>query len=84
LKKEFEKKTWKPIPILFSGNTDCYQPAERTFELTRKMLQLCLKYRNPVAIITKNSVILRDIDILKPLAQLNLIHVIISLTTLNE
>ncbi len=84
LEMTFKKKSWKSVPILFSGNTDCYQPAEKKYELTRNMLKVCLSFRNPVAIITKNALVLRDIDILKQLAQLNLIHVIISLTTLNE
>ena len=84
LEKELNKKSWKPTPILFSGNTDCYQPAEREFELTRQMLQVCLKYRNPVAIITKNALILRDQDILGEMAKLGLVKVIMSVTTLNE
>jgi DNA repair photolyase len=84
LEKEFKKKNWKSVPVLFSGNTDCYQPAEKRFQLTRKMLLLCLKYQNPVTIITKNALILRDIEILEKLARLNLIHIIISITTLNE
>ncbi|AHM61475.1 radical SAM protein [Flammeovirgaceae bacterium 311] len=84
LEKAFASKSWKPAPISIAGNTDCYQPAERTFQLTRKMLQLCLKWGNPVGIITKNSLILRDLDILKPLAEEGLLHVYISLTTLQE
>ncbi|WP_341228060.1 PA0069 family radical SAM protein [uncultured Arcticibacterium sp.] len=84
LEKELQKKSWKVTPILFSGNTDCYQPAEKNFKLTRRMLEICLKYRNPVAIITKNALILRDIDILGQLSKLDLLHVIVSLTTLNE
>jgi DNA repair photolyase len=84
LEKQFQARSYKPVVIHFSGNTDCYQPAERTYQLTRQMLQLCLHYRNPVSIITKNALILRDLDILKPLAELNLISVAISITTLNE
>ncbi len=52
-------------PIVLSGNTDCYQPAERKFQLTRKLLHLFYRYRHPVTMITKNSLILRDLDILK-------------------
>jgi DNA repair photolyase len=84
LEKAFAAKGWQPASISLSGNTDCYQPAERTFQLTRKMLQLCLKWGNPVGIITKNSLILRDLDILEPLAAEGLVHVYISLTTLQE
>ena len=84
LEKEFNKKSWQAAPIMLSGNTDCYQPAERKFRITRKLLEVCLKYRNPVSIITKNALILRDKDILVQLAELKLIHVIVSLTSLNE
>jgi DNA repair photolyase len=58
LEKEFLSPKWVPASIALSGNTDCYQPAERRFELTRRMLEICLKYRNPVAIITKNALAL--------------------------
>ena len=75
---------WKPVPISLSGNTDCYQPAERKFQITRSLLEVFLKYKHPVSIITKNSLILRDLDILKELAKQNLVHVMISVTGLNE
>ena len=84
LEKQFQTRSYKPVVIHFSGNTDCYQPAERTYQLTRQMLALCLRYRNPVSIITKNALILRDLDILEPMAKLNLISVAISITTLTE
>lgn len=72
------------MPILVSGNTDCYQPVERKLEITRKLLQLFLDYRHPVNIITKNALVLRDLDILKPLAEQNLVSVAISIPTINE
>jgi DNA repair photolyase len=75
---------WEPVPISVSGNTDCYQPLERNYELTRGILKVFAHYRHPVGMISKNSLILRDIDILKDLAQDNLVHVYISITTLNE
>lgn len=84
LRETFEKKNWQPTPFMLSGNTDCYQPAERTFKITRQILEICLEYRHPVSIITKNSLILRDTDILQKLAELRLVHVSISLTTLNN
>lgn len=84
LEKTFQGKHWQPVPISFSGNTDCYQPAERQFKLTRQLLEICLKYCNPLNIITKNALILRDLDVLSELARLNLVHVYISITTLNE
>jgi DNA repair photolyase len=84
LEKTFNSSGWKPSAISLSGNTDCYQPAERKYQLTRQILEVCLRYGNPVGIITKNSLILRDLDILKKLAKEGLVHVYISLTTLNE
>ncbi len=84
LEKQFMAKSYKPDVIHLSGNTDCYQPAEREFQLTRQLLDLCLRYRHPVDIITKNALILRDVDLLSQMAALNLVNVYITLTTLNE
>ncbi|MEO0896882.1 MAG: PA0069 family radical SAM protein [Bacteroidota bacterium] len=84
LRKELKKPSWKPEPIMFSGNTDCYQPLERTYQLTRQCLEVFLEFRQPVSLITKNSLILRDMDLLKELASMNLVHVMISITSLNE
>ena len=79
-----KKKSWQAHPIVMSGNTDCYQPAEKRFEITRQCLNVFLKYKHPVAIITKNALVLRDLDILKALAKDNLISVSISITSLSE
>lgn len=84
LRKELQKKNWKVSPIMFSGNTDCYQPIERKLEITRNMLKVLLDFKHPIGIITKNSLIQRDIDILQEMAKLNLVHAVISITTLNE
>ncbi len=84
LEAEFRKKSWKPTAIMVSGNTDCYQPAERKFKITRGILEVALKFGNPLGMITKNQLILRDIDLLKQLAEKNLVHVMISITTLEE
>ena len=84
LEKTFSKKSWKPRPILLSGNTDCYQPIERDLEMTRKILLTCLKYKHPVAIITKNALIKRDLDILVQLAEHNLVSVTMSITGVDE
>lgn len=84
LEETFQQKNWKVSPIMLSGNTDCYQPCESTYEITRKLLEVCLKYRHPVGIITKNALINRDIDLLIELNKLNLVTVSISVTTLNE
>lgn len=84
LEEQLKKPSWKATPLMFAGNTDCYQPAEREFGITRQILEVLWQYRHPVGIITKNSLILRDLDILKQLASENLVHVSISVTTLDE
>lgn len=84
LEKHFGQKNWKPKPIMLSGNTDCYQPIEKEMQITRRVLQTCLKFKHPVAIVTKNSLITRDLDILQELAQHNLVHVMISITGTDE
>ncbi len=84
LRKFFEHKNWQPAPISLSGNTDCYQPIERRMRITRQLLEICLAYRNPVSIITKNALVLRDLDILQELAALDLVHVFCSITSLDE
>jgi DNA repair photolyase len=84
LAKQLESKNWQPKPIMLSGNTDCYQPIEAKKQITRKILEVLLRYKHPVSIITKNSLILRDLDLLKKLNDLNLVHVNISITTLDE
>lgn len=84
LEREITRPGWVVRPVVFSGNTDCYQPAERKFRITRSMLEVLLRYKHPAGIITKNKLILRDLDILTELQVDNLIQVHISLTTLNE
>ena len=84
LRKEFDKKSWQPQFVLMSGNTDCYQPCERKFGITRQMLEVFLDYRNPVGIITKNALALRDADLFSELAKLNLVSVTLSITTLDR
>src|SRR5688572_6030056 len=84
LEETLLSKSWRGEPISFSGNTDCYQPIERKMQLTRKCLEVMLRYRNPVGIISKNQLMLRDIDILQDLAKLRLVHVMLSVTSLNE
>jgi DNA repair photolyase len=84
LEQKLRQPNWEPKPIVLSGNTDCYQPAERKFRLTRAMLEVFLRYRHPVGIITKNSLILRDLDLYRELSQLNLVRIFLSITTLRE
>jgi DNA repair photolyase len=84
LEKELMSRAWKVAPVSLSGNTDCYQPIEKEFKLTRQILQVLLRFGNPVGIISKNSMVIRDIDILKDLAAERLIQVFISLTSLDN
>ncbi|HAP01841.1 MAG TPA: radical SAM protein [Bacteroidetes bacterium] len=84
LKEMISKKNWEVQPISLSGNTDCYQPAERKFRITRQLLEVLNQYRHPLGIITKNQLVLRDIDLLKELAADNLVMVMISITSLDE
>lgn len=84
LEKHFSSKKWEPAPLMVSGNTDCYQPIEKQLGITRKILQTCLKYKHPVGMITKNALILRDVDVLTELAKLNLVHVMVSITGTDE
>lgn len=74
---------WQAEPICLSGVTDCYQPAERRFRLTRGCLEVALEARQPVSLVTKNALILRDLDLLEELARRRLVHVSISITTLD-
>jgi DNA repair photolyase len=84
LESAFRDPKWIPQPVSFSGNTDCYQPVERKLKITREMLKICLQYKNPVGIITKNQLILRDLDILQELAKEDLVQVMISMNGIYE
>ena len=77
------KKSYQPEPIAVSGVTDCYQPAERQFELTRGLLRVALQSRQPIGIVTKNALIERDLDLLTEMANHNLVHSFVSVTTLD-
>jgi DNA repair photolyase len=83
--REFlSREAWVPEPIIFSGITDCYQPAERTFRLTRGCLEVASRCGQPLSIITKNALVLRDLDLLEPMAARRLVQVNLSITTLDE
>ncbi len=84
LRKKLRSKNWDPVPIMLAGNTDCYQPIEKELEITRQILEVLWEFRHPVGIITKNSLVLRDLDILKKMADAKLAKVSISITTLEE
>ena len=84
LESKLQSKNWKAETIVLSGNTDCYQPAEKKFKITRACLKIFAQYRHPVGIITKNALLLRDLDIIKELNKDGLIGVHVSVTSLSE
>lgn len=83
LRKELSTRRWKPQLIAMSGGTDCYQPVERKLRITRACLEVLAEARNPVAIITKNDLVTRDLDLLAKLNEHKAAAVFISLTTLD-
>jgi len=84
LEQAFRRPSWKGERVVFSGVTDCYQPLEAAWRLTRGCLQVCLDFRNPAAIITKSVLIRRDIDILKQLTREASVSVAISIPFLDD
>jgi DNA repair photolyase len=84
LRKELASRNWTPQLVALSGNTDCYQPVEKTKKLTRRCLEVFLEFRNPVVIITKNFLVTRDVDLLAELARYDCVGVTVSVTTLDH
>jgi len=84
LEAAFWKKSWSGANIVFSGNTDCYQPLEANYELTRKCLEVCAKFCNPVSIITKGVLIERDVELLAELAKVTSVHVTMSIAFFDD
>ena len=82
--REFlSRDAWRPEPITLCGVTDCYQPAERDYRLTRQCLEVARDCGQPLSIITKNALVLRDLDLLHDMAARSLVHVNLSITTLD-
>ena len=79
LRAAFGKKTWKKEGVVFSGVTDCYQPLEASYRLTRRCLEVCVEFANPAGIITKSALIERDVDVLGALARVADVHVTVSI-----
>ncbi|MBX3436665.1 MAG: PA0069 family radical SAM protein [Planctomycetaceae bacterium] len=77
------RDAWQPEPIIFCGVTDCYQPAERQYRLTRQCFEIANACSQPISIITKNALVLRDLPVLAKMAARNLIQVNVSITTLD-
>src|SRR5204863_3671099 len=84
LRAELESPRWQPQTLVLSGVTDPYQPIERKLRITRGCLEVLAKFRNPVAIITKNRLVTRDSDLLSELAQHNAVAVNVSVTSLDS
>ena len=84
LRKELAKPGYQPNPIALGINTDAYQPIERTLQLTRRLIEVLTETRHPFSLITKNALVTRDIDLLQPMAQQNLVRVYLSVTSLDK
>lgn len=83
LRAELSSPKWEPQNIAMSGVTDCYQPAERHFRVTRGCLEVCAEFRQPISIVTKNALVTRDRDLLAELARHQATAVYVSITTLD-
>jgi DNA repair photolyase len=84
LREQLSSPRWKPKVLSMSGVTDCYQPVEKRLRITRRCLEVLAEFRNPVAVVTKNHLVTRDLDLLSRLARHGAVAVAISLTTLND
>src|SRR5882757_1115522 len=84
LRKFLMNPKWECLPISLSGNTDCYQPAEQKYRLTRQLLEVCNEFNQPVGMITKNAGMLRDKDLLQEMAKKSLVSILVSITSFNE
>jgi DNA repair photolyase len=84
LRRELADKRYRPKPIAMGTNTDPYQPAERKHRLTRGILEVMLETRHPVTITTKSALVVRDLDLLQPLAEQHLVRVALSITSMDH
>ena len=84
LRKFLNHPKWDATPIMLSGNTDCYQPAEQIYRLTRALLEVCNEFNQPAGILTKNSWILKDKDVLQEMAKKKIVSAMVSITSFNE
>ena len=84
LRQELSKRGYRCSPITLGANTDAWQPVEREQRITRQILELLAEFRHPVSIITKSALVERDLDLLQDLARDNLVHVLVSVTTLDD
>ena len=84
LERELSRPSYVPEVIHIGGNTDPYQPLERRLRVTRGVLEVLARFNHPFSIITKSALVLRDLDILAPMAERNLVRVAVSITTLDR
>ena len=84
LSERLQTHGWTPQPVALSGNTDPYQPVERELKITRSCLEVFLRHRNPVSIVTKSGLIRRDADLLGEMAERDLVSVAVSLTSVDD
>ena len=84
LREKLMSRSWQGELIVFSGNTDCYQPVERQMKLTRQCLEVMTEFKNPFSLITKNALVTRDIDVIQKNAAIGAALVYISITTLDD
>ena len=83
LRRELAAKKYRPFAITLGSNTDCYQPVERELKLTRSIIKVLYEHKHPLIILTKSALVMRDIDLIAPMAEAGLARVNISLTTLD-
>jgi DNA repair photolyase len=84
LRKFLMHPKWDATPIMLSGNTDCYQPAEQKFRITRKLLEVCNEFNQPVGILTKNAWIIKDKDVLQEMAKKKILSAMVSITSFDD
>lgn len=84
LRAELAQPGYVCTPIALGGNTDCYQPIERDYKITRSILEVLNEFNHPVGMVTKSALVERDIDILSEMAKKNLVRVYFSITTLDK
>ena len=84
LRAELGKPGYQPSPIALGANTDCYQPEERKYRITRQILEVLAEAEHPVTLVTKSALVERDLDILKVMAEKNLVRVFVSIGTLDR